>query len=271
MRKLVSKLETMIPDGARQFLLGSSAEPSRLANGVHTLLNRLPGERITALPCGGVLEGYRMKVDWSRHRSFVSGSWEPTVVNAIAKVVQPGTCAVDVGAHIGFYTLLLAKLVGSHGKVFAFEPLPWNFAALSENVQINNCAQVELINKALLDHACELQANVPDGEPLPGSVSFSTPDEKKHVRAAAVSLDDFLCPSEQPVQFMKIDVEGAESLVLQGACKTIEENHPAMMIEVHHFDGSQPDDSPVIGQLQRWGYKIQWLNRWKETSHLFAS
>jgi hypothetical protein len=69
---------------------------------------------------------------------------------------------------------------------------------------------------------------------------------------------------------MKIDVEGAESLVLQGACKTIEENHPAMMIEVHHFDGSQPDDSPVIGQLQGWGYKIQWLNRWKETSHLFA-
>jgi len=269
-RKLVSKLETMIPDAVRQFLLGSSAEPSRLANGVHALLNHLPGERITSLPCGGILEGYRMKVDWSRHRSLVTGSWEPTVVDALVKVVQPGSCAVDAGAHIGFYTLLLAKLVGLQGKVFAFEPLPWNFGALSENVHINNCTQVELINKALLDHACELQANVPGGEPLPGSVSFSTPNGSKHVRATAVALDDFLGDAEQPVQFIKIDVEGAESLVLKGASKAIEKNHPAMMIEVHHFDGSEPDDSPVIGQLQGWGYQIQWLNRWKETSHLLV-
>jgi FkbM family methyltransferase len=210
-----------------------------------------------------------MKVDWSHHRSFVYGAWEAAVVNVLAGVVRPETCAVDAGAHIGFYTLLLSKLVGPRGRVLAFEPLPSNFSVLCENIRLNSCAQVEAINKALLDRTCRLEASVPDGQPLPGSVSFTKCGGAKRITASSVSFDDFMSDRQHPVHFIKVDVEGSESLVLKGASRTIEANHPAMIVEVHHFDGLR-DSSPVIGQLRLWGYKTRWLTRWKLTSHLLA-
>ena len=139
MRQLVSRLEALFPRKAREFLLGSPSDPSWFADSVHTILNQLPGDRVASFQCHGLLEGYRMKIDWQRHRSFLASTWEPAVVNAIAEVVKPGSYAVDIGAHIGFYTLLLSKLVGHQGHVPAFEPSPWNFSVLAENVKINDC------------------------------------------------------------------------------------------------------------------------------------
>jgi FkbM family methyltransferase len=161
-------------------------------------------------------------------------------------------------------------MVGPGGRVLAFEPLPWNFQVLCDNIRLNHCTHAEAINKALLDRTCTLDAEVPGGEPLPGSVAFHTSDGSGQATASAVSLDDFLRETGRPVNFMKIDVEGLESLVLKGASRTIQSYHPALIIEVHHFDDS-PDASPVICQLREWGYVIRWLSRWKLTSHLLAT
>jgi len=270
-RQLTSKLGAVLPHNLRQLMLGSPSEPSPFANFVHGILNDLPGERVACFPCYGLLQGYRMKVDWTRHRSFIYGAWEPEVVNALVELVQPGWFVLDVGAHIGFYTLILSKLVGPQGRVVAFEPLPCNFAVLSENIQVNNCTHVEAVNKALLDHTCEMSPDISDDEQLPGSVPFSEGRGAGHIKAGAISLDDFLGDARCPVHFMKIDVEGSESLVLKGASRTIESNHPAMVVEIHHFDGSPADDSPVMRQLREWGYAIRWLNRWRLTSHLLAT
>jgi FkbM family methyltransferase len=268
-RQIVSTLEALCPRKAKELLLGSPSHPSWFANSVHMVLNQLPGDRVACFPCHSQLQGYRMKIDWQRHRSFLAGTWEPAVVNAVTKVVKPGSYAVDIGAHIGFYTLLLAKLVGRRGRVLAFEPLPWNFSVLAENIKINDCKQVNLINKAVLDRRCELTANMYNEGPLPGSVSFSTADQMDLTRVEAVSLDDILQNDGQAVEFLKVDVEGAELLVLKGAARTIEKNHPAIVIEVHHFESS-PDDSPVILQLSEWGYRTRWLDRGQLTSHLLA-
>lgn len=174
MRRVVSRLQSILPESIRRSLLGSPSDPSRLANAVHAVLNRLPGEELTCLPCQGVLKGYQMKIDWSRHRSFIYGSWEPDVVKAIEDIVPSGAYALDIGAHIGFYTLLLAKIVGPHGRVSAFEPLPWNFSVLSDNIRLNHCTHVDAINKALLDRTCDLQADIRIDEVLP-EVSLSLP------------------------------------------------------------------------------------------------
>jgi len=64
-----------------------------------------------------------MRVDWMSQRSFIYGSWEPEVQQAFGGLVREGRRALDIGAHIGYYTLLLSKLVGNSGKVIAFEPL----------------------------------------------------------------------------------------------------------------------------------------------------
>jgi FkbM family methyltransferase len=270
MRRVISSVGSILPEGFRRSLLGSESAPSSVANVVHAVLNKLPGKRVTCLPCRGVLTGYSMKIDWKRHRSFIYGTWETAVVNALADVVHSGDCVVDVGAHIGFYTLVLSKLVGPRGRVLAFEPLLWNFSVLCDNIRLNNCNHVTAINKGVLDHPCRLDAKVPPGELLPGSVPFSVSDGNAPATADAVSLDDFLHDSWLPVNFLKVDVEGAESVVLKGASRTIESYHPALVVEIHHFDGA-PDASPVIPQLREWGYRIRWLSRWELTSHLLAT
>lgn len=271
MRRMISQLGSALPKSVRYALVGSPGNPSPFACALHDILNQLPGDRVLTLPCKGVLQGYQMKIDWQRHRSFVYGTWETEVVNAMQELVQPGTCVVDIGAHIGFYTLVLSKFVGPSGRVLAFEPLPGNFSVLSENIRLNHLHQAEAVPKAVLDRSCELSADMFDDGPLPGSVPFSTPRSSTQPHVSAVALDDFLeNESAPPVKFMKVDVEGAESLVLKGASRTITTYHPALIIEIHHF-GSSADKSPVLDTLHDWGYSTQWLNKWKDTSHLLAT
>jgi len=216
MRRLISTLGGMLPGSLRQPLIGTPSEPSRLANLMHVVLNQIPGERVACLPCRGVLRGYCMKIDWSRHRSYVYGTWEPEVVSALKRLVRSGQCVIDVGAHIGFYTLIFSRFVGPQGRVLAFEPLPWNFSVLCENIALNHIGHAEAINRALLDRTCDLEAKIPDDEPLPGSVPYAE-SGTKHATARAVSLDEYLGGSRDHVHFIKMDVEGSESLVLAGA------------------------------------------------------
>ena len=80
-----------------------------------------------------------------------AGCFEPFQTELVVNEVRPGDVAIDLGAHIGYYTLLLARLVGPTGRVLAFEPDPDNFALLSRNVEMNGYANVELFNAAASD------------------------------------------------------------------------------------------------------------------------
>jgi FkbM family methyltransferase len=259
----------LLPQGLKQKVVGSPAAPSWIANRVHSFLNNLPGEELVCLPCQGVLAGYRMKVDWSRFRSFIYGTWEPEVIQAIREVVPEGSFTMDIGAHIGFYTLVLSKLAGPAGRVTSFEPMPETFKILSENVGMNDCRHVKVINKALLEQPGRVMAHPPDSQPLPGGVSLIADHGTEAVSVEATTLDEFMRVEKARVDFIKMDVEGAEGLVLQGGRLTIEAQHPTMLIEVHHFDGT-PEASPVPGQLEAWGYQTRWIDRWESTSHLLA-
>jgi len=267
--RLIAGLIARLPERSKQILLGSPERPSWFANTVHSVMNLLPLRRFPVLQCGGVLKGYRMKIDWNRHRSFVYGTWEPEVVKALSEVVSPGDVTLDIGAHIGFYSLLLARLVGPTGQVIAFEPLPGNFKILAENVELNHCSQVRAINKAVLRRKSTMAITIPHDQPLPGSVSLFTDYGGQTVVVEAVSLDEFVREARVPVNFIKMDVEGAEELVLHGGWRTIESHHPTLMIEIHHSN-CEREKHPAVGLLQERRYEVQWVNRWPLTSHLLA-
>ena len=269
MQRLVVAMGRRLHPRVRQAVLGSWTTPSFLANAIHSLLNCLPGERFPCLPCGGILKGYRMRVDWSRHRSFLYGCWEPEIQEALLDLVREGSCALDIGAHIGYYTLLLSKLVGSRGKVIAFEPLPENFDVLEENIQLNLGCHVEAVNKAVFESSSQLELGFTTDSPFPGTASLFAEPGLPLVRVDAVSLDDFLHDRNERIDFIKIDVEGAEEQVLQGARRTIERDHPTLIIEVHH-PGYAPETSRVLPILASWGYRTRWLQRSAVTSHLAA-
>jgi len=210
-----------------------------------------------------------MKVDWSRFRAFVHGTWEPEVVKAVTGVVHDGFVAIDVGAHLGYYALILSRIVGPNGRVIAFEPIPSNFRILSENIELNRCKNVQAVNKAVSDRSgrCE---GAPHAESNSGSFSLVKNDGAESITVDAVSLDDFLKNWGRPIDFIEIDVEGAEGMVLDGARKTIELYHPILLVEVHHF-GARLESSQVPRQLMELDYELNWLLKWEDTSHVLAT
>ena len=267
--KIISRVAEYIPLRIKVALRGDRAAPSRLANTIHSFLNRLATERYPILPCGGVLKGFRMRVDWQLHRSFAYGSWEPEVVRSIQDHLQSGMRVLDIGAQSGYYSLLLSRLVGPEGIVFAFEPLPANFRVLEENMSLNSIQNVMIRREAVSDFSGNISFEFPREEVslIAGPVLDS--DNLGAFQVPAISLDDFVRQTGQPIQFIKMDVEGAETAVLRGAVQTLKAFHPSMVVELHH-DHPQDGLHPAITLLEQLGYQIEWLNEVAYRSHIFA-
>jgi FkbM family methyltransferase len=269
LENVIPRLLGQIPISWRRALIGRPDNPSRIATVVHNLLNRVPAVESQVFECQGALRGYRMCIDWTRFRSFVYGTWEPAATSAVVATVQPGMTVIDIGAHIGYYTLLFAKCVGSAGQVFAFEPLPGNYALLQKNIGLNNLRHVHTLNEAVFSRAGEITIAVPDEQPNPGSGSVYLNGGAQNFRVHATSVDAFCEQSGIRPDILKMDVEGAEYEVLMGAKETIARFRPKMMIELHHFDGNLAAH-PVPDLLAGLGYQIQWIERWQLTSYILA-
>jgi FkbM family methyltransferase len=267
--RIISRVAGYVPLSIKVALRGERSSPNSLANIIHSFLNRLTTERYPILPCGGVLKGFRMRVDWQLHRSFVYGSWEPEVVRSIQKHVLPSTRVLDIGAQSGFYSLLLSRLVGPNGMVFAFEPLPANFRILEENVSMNNIQNVTIRREAVSDSSGEISFEFPHAEPSLLAGPTLEGDDLGTFQVPSVSLDDFVRQTGHSVQFIKMDVEGAETAVLRGAGQTLREFHPPMIVELHN-EPSQVGTHPAIPLLEELGYQIEWLNEVGYRSHIFA-
>jgi FkbM family methyltransferase len=265
----IPRLLGLVPISLRRAIIGRPDNPSRFATLVHNLLNRVPPAESQVFTCQGVLEGYRMSIDWNRFRGFIYGTWEREVISAVTATVKPGMTVIDIGAHIGYYSLLFGKCVGREGRVYSFEPLPGNFALLQKNIQLNNLEQVHLRNQAVFSRSEPITITVPDDQPNPGSGSMYTQKGAKQYHVDAVSIDDFCSSSAIHPDILKMDVEGAEYDVLIGAAKTIERFRPKLLIELHHFDGNLAAH-PVPDLLTGWGYQIQWIERWQLTSYILA-
>jgi FkbM family methyltransferase len=269
-QELITKISKLLPSSLKIALRGNSASPNRLANFVHVLLNRLPGDRYPILVCTGPLEGYRMRVDWQIHRSLVYGTWEPEVVEAIRGRVTPGMTALDVGAQSGFYSLLFSKLVGPAGNVVAFEPLPANYRLLAENLDLNRTMNVTAECSAVTDRSGEIKFDFPAEAPwlLAGPVLAS--DNRGTFNVPSVSVDDYLLERKSPVDFIKIDIEGAETMALRGAIHTLRRYHPILVIELHSTGADLPLVS-VPAYLEELGYQVQWLRKEGDTAHILAT
>jgi FkbM family methyltransferase len=156
------------------------------------------------------------------------GTAELSKVRRVARVVQPGMTCFDIGANVGYYTLLTSVLVGASGKVFAFEPVPGNIALLWRNVRINRCGNVQVFELAVSDS---------DGvarfaEQPSRSRGHLDADGSLEVRCA--SLDSLSAEGAiSAPHVLKIDVEGAELEVLQGARRILETAKPVIFLATH--------------------------------------
>lgn len=145
--------------------------------------------------------------------------------------VKPGSAAIDVGANIGHYTLRLAQLVGEHGHVIAFEPMPQTFKLLQNNVRVADpLANVTLYERAASDADRTVRMFQPtftdSGLPDPYEASIR-PDGQTTVRT--VRVDSLAYRND--VSLVKIDVEGHEYQVLRGMRSLLERCHPVLIVE----------------------------------------
>ncbi len=270
LENFIPRILGWVPIGLRRALIGHPEDPSRLATLAHNLLNRVPPARSQVFACRGVLEGYSMCTEWSRFRSLVYGTWEPEVTSTISSIVKPGMTVIDIGAHIGYYSLLFAKRVGPNGRVFSFEPVPENFALLRKNIQLNELSQVQVFPQAVFSDKKEISIAVPDESPNSGEGSVIHRHGARRYLVPAITLDSFCVPSGVRPDILKMDVEGAEYDVLLGAKETISRCRPKLLIELHHFDGNVAAH-PVPDLLAGWSYQIEWIDRSPLTSHILAT
>jgi FkbM family methyltransferase len=182
----------------------------------------------------------------------VKGPWETGETHWFVKSLKPGHVVVDLGAYVGYYTLVAAKVVGAKGKVYAFEPGPDAFALLQKNVRANGLENVVLEQKAVSNKAGSIKLFVSDKHSADNTIYKSAHDPKRAtVDIEAVALDDYFRGRDPRVDFVKIDVQGAEGLILDGMHEVVKKNPDVRMaIEFTPEAMKQAGSDPYAGA--RW-------------------
>jgi FkbM family methyltransferase len=163
--------------------------------------------------------------------SYWLGTYEDHHTTQFAKIIKEGEIVFDIGAHVGFYTLLASLLVGPRGRVYSFEPCSENLFYLKEHLRLNGIANVVVLETAVADR-CDYAAFQKGENRSEGRLC-----QRGNLRVKIISLDELIAHYELPVpNYLKIDVEGAEYLVLKGAEATIGEHHPTIFLSLHGSD-----------------------------------
>lgn len=167
------------------------------------------------------------------------GTNELPVQVAIADAVSPGGVFFDIGANVGFFSLLAARNVGPSGWVHAFEPVPANVARIRANARRNGLRNIDVLEAAVSDSAGTttlLLAAHPGGAVI--ASAGAPPDPIGSIEVSTVTIDDLVDGRRvRPPTVVKIDVEGAEAEVLTGMARTLRSHRPIVICEL---DGGDP-------------------------------
>lgn len=220
--------------------------------------------------------GMKIRVVWTDVIGYsiaVDGYYDLPVVRLIQELLKPGMTFVDVGAHVGQYSLLASGLVGREGAVHSFEPEPDTFALLEHNVHINGLRSVHTVRCALAksSQVAALYVARPDNI---GQTSLRQPDNfsgvKVNVRCR--TLDDYVDElGIDRINLLKIDVEGAELDVLLGARRVLSRNpKPHIIIEFweEFLQAYGSSCAQVAEFLQGSGYSLFWIGETGLTPYL---
>lgn len=190
-----------------------------------------PGAKVPVLQ--GRLRGKTWIVEASIHGCWL-GSFEYDKRRVMEKLVKEGSVVFDLGAHVGFFTLLASVLVGPRGQVFAFEPVSRNLFFLKEHLRLNRVANVTVMEVAVSDRSGEVAFDEGQGNSM-GHIALSG-----QIRVRTVTLDELVHKGELPTpDYIKIDIEGAEMLALTGAKATLAASHPTLFLATHGSEVQQ--------------------------------
>ena len=204
------------------------------------------------------IDGHRFHLDPTDSLLLsVMGTFEPAETELIARRVRPGATVLDIGANIGYFSLLLARCVGPAGHVYAFEPEPRNYKLLVRNAGENGYGNVTCVQAAAAAENGSTTLYLANDNAVDHRVSPGE-DERETLKVRALRVDDYLSNVAQ-LDFIKIDVQGAELGVVQGMSGLLERSPRAeMLIEYWPFGLARGGVEPraVLDFLDTHGFAL---------------
>ncbi len=197
----------------------------------------------------GYLKGYRFIVSENSGWSPIFGRWEPESHKIFVKMIKPGQTIFDLGANNGIHSLLFSKLVGDTGKVFAFEPLADNISEIEKNCALNKIKNIKIVPLAVSDKDGSTSFYLGNLDKQGSIVGIGSQSGKK-IDVQLTTLKTFIEKEKVKPDFLKIDIEGAESNALKGFGDLIVDIKPVFFIELH-----TPEQDKKVGEiLQQYNY-----------------
>ena len=185
--------------------------------------------------------------------------WEDLETRWILHTIRSGDTFVDVGANIGYYTVIAAKIVGEKGHVYAFEPDPTNFAILKANVERNGLTNVTLEQKALSNEPGSLRLFLAHENKGDHRIFDEEGAARPYLDVEALRLDDYPPLKDRKVDFIKVDTQGAEGIILEGMTGTIAAN-PRMVMVMEYMPSSLravgTDPEKFLADLQKMDFRF---------------
>ena len=209
---------------------------------------RLPLRAVPRTATVPILSGPARGIKWSTGAGvadFWMGTYETEKAELLVRHVKPGATAYDIGANVGFYTLLVSRVVGPTGCVFAFEPAPRNLSFLRHHLSLNCTLNVKLLDVAVSDSE--------------GVTRFSVDDDPKNSKIAdagditvrTTTLDRLISELPMP-DLIEMDIEGAEYAALRGAEQLLRKASPVIFLSTHGQDVHRA----CCDLLRSFGYKL---------------
>jgi FkbM family methyltransferase len=202
---------------------------------IYARVMRVGGDTLEVTTAAG---SFRWTVDRLTSQRHILGTYEPDMQRSLLKYVCAGAVVYDVGAHVGFHTLFAARLTGREGKVISFEPNSRNLCTLRAQVAANPELPITVIGEALGPARGHVRFD------NSGDSSMGRIDERGQVVVPVTTVDYLVSAGHiPPPHVIKIDVEGYEELVLEGARSTISRYMPVILCDYN--------DHTTLGMIQR--------------------
>jgi FkbM family methyltransferase len=168
------------------------------------------------------------------------GGHEWRAIERLRRVVKPGAVVYDIGAHLGLYTIALARLAGPAGHVYCLDPNPLCVYFLNTNLELNQVQNVDVLPVAIIDRTGSTELTINYRNLQVGLVSEAPIRKPGHrITVPAAGLDELIATHRlRPPTFLKIDIEGAEVVAVDGMKRTIADHRPVLFIELHGRDAA---------------------------------
>jgi FkbM family methyltransferase len=246
----------ILPTSAKQAIYRSGP----LARLIRRSLNRLaPTGLVEVKVAAGDLAGATILLDMQIDKDYWLGTYEPELQAALRELIPPKAVIFDVGANIGYVSLLLAKATGEEGKVFAFEAFPSNVKQLKRNLELNGMeTRVTVVDCAVTQAPGPVRFLVHASGGMGKAAGSAGRIDNYHseITVPGISLDEFVYnQGNPPPQVVKMDIEGGEGMAVAGMRRLLSEAPPLMLLELHGPDASRE----VWNELTAAGYSICWM------------